>query len=257
MEEKLSKRKFLNLVIIFYIILYIIFKLTLVYFQDLYMSNDIYEKEYGIGNVINISSYSKDEKKKIDYFSNKSDLYKMKVKNYFNDFEAGDYDSNYEYYMLYDEDENIEAIFMMGMFDTNYSKIFLYNSDSIFYEFNYFPLYISYYLRDNYLKKYNINNEIDLIKYVRKRKKSDCNFFTPISKIKENYFFNFVENSFPDLSNITYIEGDFNGYIYEVNDYKQACILKDDKLYCLTFYKLNYFDDDKIIDILKSLEIEK
>ena len=68
MEEKLSKRKFLNLVIIFYIILYIIFKLTLVYFQDLYMSNDIYEKEYGIGNVINISSYSKDEKKKLITF---------------------------------------------------------------------------------------------------------------------------------------------------------------------------------------------
>ena len=44
--------------------------------------------------------------------------------------------------------------------------------------------------------------------------------------------------------------------MYETDSFKQACIIKNDKLYCLTFYKLDYFTDDKIEDILRSLVIE-
>ena len=44
--------------------------------------------------------------------------------------------------------------------------------------------------------------------------------------------------------------------MYESDSFKQACILQNDKLYCLTFYKLNYFTDEMIEDILRSVVIE-
>lgn len=257
MDNKMSRSKIFVLVVVFYIIIYVLLKLFIVYTQDLYMKNEVYDKEYGIGNVLNITKYTNEEKNNTAYFSNKSNNYSIKVKSYFDDFEVGDSDYNYEYYMLYDDDNHVEAAFMMGMFDTQIENINGNVEDSIYYEFDYWPLYISNYLRKMFLKKHNIKNDIDLIKYIRKREKIKCNFFTSIYKIKENYFFNFIETSYPPLDNITYIEGDINGYIYQVDDYKQACIIKNNKLYCLTFYKLNYFTDDIIEDVLRSVIIEK
>ena len=253
----MSHKKNYVLLVIFYLFIYTALKLILVYYQDLFMSNEVYDREYGIGDVLTINSYSKEEKKDTDYFESKSKNFSMKVKNYFNDFEAGDFDTNYEYYMLYDDNNQVEAAFMMGQFDTQLSSINSLDRNSLYYEFNYFPLYISTFLRNRFLKKYDINDDVDLIKYIRSRKKINCDFFTPITSIKENYFYNFIETVLPDLDKVTYIEGDLHGYMYEADSYKQACIIKDDKMYCLTFSKLDYFDDEKIKDILESLVIEK
>lgn len=257
MIEKMSRKTFIIVIIIFFILLYVGLKLIIVYCQDLFMSNEVYDKEYGIGKVMNIEAYSMDERNETDYFSNRSDAYKMKIKNYFDDFELGDSDSNYEYYMHYNEDSKVDAAIMLGQFDSQLSNIDKFDKDSPYYEFNYFPLYISSFLRGRYLDKYNIKNDVDLIKYIRNRKKNDCTFITPITTIKENYFFNYIETVLPDLDTITYLEGDLEGYMFETDSYKQACVIKDDKLYCITFYKLDYFDDDKIQDILNSLIIEK
>ena len=256
--NKMSRGKFLILVSVFYIFLYVVIKLFIVYTQDLYMDNEIYNKEYGMGKVLNITKYSKDEMKSCEYFESNSDQYKMKVKNYFKDFEAGDSDSNYEYYLLYADNNEVNAAFMMGQFETQLHNIKNYKDESsYYYEFNHFPLYISNLLREYYLDKHDINDDVDLIKYIRDRKKVDGRFTTPIIKIKENYFFNFVETNLPSLDNITYIEGDYRGYMYETDTFKQVCIIKNEKLYCLTFYKLDYFTEDKINDIIRSLIIEK
>ena len=82
MIEKMSRRTFIILLILFYIFLYVILKLVIVYCQDLFMSNEVYDREYGIGEVLTINSYTAEEKSGTGYFSNKSDTYKMKVKNY-------------------------------------------------------------------------------------------------------------------------------------------------------------------------------
>lgn len=257
MIEKMSRKNFVIILIIGFVLLYVVLKLVIVYCQDLFMSNEVFDKEYGIGKVINVELYSPDKKNETEYFSNKSDSYRMKVKNYFDQFELGDSDSNYEYYMLYNDDGKIDAAFMFGQFDSQISNIDKLDKDSPYYEFNYFPLYISSFLRNNFLKKYNIKNDVDLIKFIRNRKKNDCTFITPITTIKENYFFNYIETVLPELDTITYLEGDLDGYMFETDTYKQACIISGDKLYCLTFYKLDYFDDEKIQDILNSLIIEK
>ena len=257
MIEKISRKTFVILLIVFYILLYLGLKIIIVYCQDLFMNNEVYDKEYGIGKIMSISSYTSEQISETDYFTNKSDSFKIKVKNYFADFEKGDMDSNYEYYMLYNEDNKVSAAIMFGQFDTQLTNIDKIDKDSPYYEFNYFPLYISNFLRNTYLKKYDIKNDIDLIKYIRNTKKIDCNIFTPVVVLKENYFFNYIETVLPDLNNITYLEGDLEGYMFETDTYKQACIIKNNKLYCITFYKLDYFDDEKIRDILNSLIIEK
>lgn len=257
MSNKLSRPKFLTLTILFYILLYIVIKLFIVYAQDLFMNNDIYDKKYNIGKVMKITTYSKEQQENTDYYVAKTSEYTMKIKNELEGFEEGDHDVNYEYHLLYDEDNTIKAAFMMGKFETQIHAIKNYDESSYYYEFNRFPLYISNVLREYYLDKNEIKDDVDLIKYIREREKIHCNFLTPIITIKENFFFNFVENNLPEVDNITYIEGDLKGYMYETDTFKQACIIKDDKLYCLTFYKLDYFTDEKIKDILSSLVIEK
>ena len=257
MSNKLSRTKFIILTTLFYIFLYIVLKLFIVYTQDLFMNNEVYDKKYNIGKVLKINSYSKEEQEATEYFVSNAADYTIKIKNYLQEFESGDSDVNYEYHLLYDENNSITAAFMMGQFDTQIHNIKNYDEASYYYEFNHFPLYISNILRDYYLNKNNIHDDVDLIKFIRERKKINCNFATPITTIKENFFFNFVEMNLPELDNITYIEGDLNGYMYETNTFKQACIIENEKLYCLTFYKLDYFTEDKIEDILKSLIIEK
>lgn len=256
MANKMNKVKFISITIVLYLLLYVFLKIFIVYIDDLFMRNDIYTNEYGIGKVLKVNKYSEEEINNTEYFSSENEKYHIEIKNYLNGFEAGDKDENYEYHMLYNEDNNIEAAFMMGVFQTRISTINDYNEDSYYYEFNHFPLYISDILRTHFLEKNNIKNDVDLVKYIRERKKIESNFFTPIVKLKENYFFNFVETTLPDLTTITYIEGDYEGLIYESANYKQACIIKEDKLYCLTFYKLDYFTDEKIQDILNSLIIK-
>ncbi|MBR3210621.1 MAG: hypothetical protein IKF71_01635 [Bacilli bacterium] len=256
MDKKMSHTKFIVLTLLFYVFLYIVLKLFIVYTQDLYMDNAVYEKQYNIGKVLDITSYSQEEQEQTDYFESNANDYRMKVKNYFQDFEAGDKDVNYEYYLLYNEDNDVTAAFMMGEFETKIHNIKNYDESSYYFEFNHFPLYISNILREYYLNKHEIHDDVELIKYIRERKKEDGRFLTPIVSIKENYFFNFIETNLPNLDNITYIEGDLNGYMYETDTYKQACIIHNNKLYCLTFYKLDYFTDEMIVDIIRSLVIE-
>ena len=68
MIEKLSKRKITVLIILLYVALYVGFKLIIVYYQDLYMSNDIYEIKYSDAKTINIKLYTNDQVSETDYF---------------------------------------------------------------------------------------------------------------------------------------------------------------------------------------------
>ena len=252
-ENQMSRRNFLIIVGICYLVLYFILKVFIVFTQDLFMNHDVYSKSYNVGDVLVIEKSSEE----VERFSNKSDSFNISMKNYFDNFEMEDQESNYEAYAYYGDDNIVKAVITMGVYDTQLHNIQNYSEDSYYFEFNHFPLYISDITRKHYLNKYHISDDVDLIKFIRERKKINCNFFTPISTIKENYFFNFVELALPPLDNITYIEGDLEGYIIKENDYKRAFILENNKLYCISFYKLDYFTDEVIEDILKTLVIEE
>ena len=178
MSQKMSRTKFIILTVLFYVVLYIILKLFIVYTQDLYMDNAVYAKQYNIGKVLNITSYNSEEKESTNYFESNANGYVMKIKNVLSGFEAGDKDKNYEYYLLYDDENNVTAAFMMGQFETQIHNIKNYDESSYYYEFNHFPFYISNLLRDYYLNKHSIKDDVDLIKFIRERKKEDFRRFS-------------------------------------------------------------------------------
>ena len=254
MIEKMSKTTFTILLIVLYVGLYAIFKTFIVLTQDLYMDKKVYEKQYNIGKVMNIhQSKIKEE----DYFVVESDKYKVKVKNVFDGFEQTEQRENETAYALFGEDNKVIASFEVGKYDSQMVKIEDTSEDGYYYELNRFPLYTSDFFRKYYFKKYNITNDVDLVRHVRERKKIKCNFLTPITKIQENYFFNLIEIALPNLDNITYLDGDRIGYMIEEKNIKRAFIVENDELYYLAFYKLDYYTDDKINEIINSLVIEK
>ena len=249
MESQMSRKNFIIFLTLFYVFLYIVLKLFIVFTQDLFMNHEVYDKTYNIGNVEKITTTSSENPFVVSFDKNS-----IKFKNVFQNFALEEQENNYQSYAFYGDDGLVKAVFMVGEYETQLHNIHSYNEDSYYYEFNHFPLYISDLLKKHYLKKYNIEDDIDLIKFIRERKKIKCNFFTPVTKIKENYFFNFVELALPNLDQITYLEGDLNGYMFEGDNYKRVFLLKNDKLYCLTFHKLDYFTDDLIYEILSSIE---
>ena len=252
MISQLSKKSFIILLTLFFFFLYILLKLILLFTQDLFMNHEVYDKKYNIGDVWNIQSEYSGDRFQIKF----NDNHQISTNNYFSNYTLEDHDNNYYSYVQYGEDNLVQSVFMVGQYDTQLYNINNYSEESYYYEFNHFPLYISDHLKKHYLKKYQINDDVDLVKFIRSRKKIQCNFFTPVIKMKENYFFNFVELSLPNLDEITYVEGDLNGYIVRGEDYKRVFLLKNGKLYCLTFHKLNYFTDEKIKEILKSVSFE-
>ena len=234
----------------FYIILFILFKFGIYYITDNYMNNDITNKTYGIGDVITTTKYTKEEIKDTNYLEYKN----FKVKNYVEDFEIEDSDYNYKYYVNSNMEKN--TALMIGIFPTRIDEINNYDDDSIYVELNHFPIYISKTSRNKFLEKHDIKNDVYLIKYIRTREKHKYNIFTPTTKIKEEYFYNFIEYNLPNLDKIYYIEGDREGYIFVDDDMKQISLIDKDKLYVLRVYNLDYFTDEVIEDIIRSTVIE-
>lgn len=234
----------------FYIVLFVLFKFGIVYMSDNFMNNDITNKTYGIGEVITSEKYNKDQINETNYLEYKN----FKIKNYVEDFELDDSDYNYKYYVNSNMDKN--TALMIGIFQTRIDEINNYNSDSIYVELNHFPIYISKTSRNKFLEKHDIKNDVDLIKYIRTREKKDYNIFTPTTKIKEEYFYNFIEYNLPSLDKIYYIEGDRTGYIFVDDDMKQISLIEKGKLYVIRVYNLEYFNDEVIKDIINSAIIK-
>ena len=252
MTEKMDRRLFLIIVIVAFIALYILFKGLIVFVQDVFTDSEIYKKSYVSGSNMVIKHKDVD-----NYLDIKGKDLKIKIVNEFDGFTLEDSLDDYESYILYNPENNQpQSLFSIGKYNTQLSYIHNYDEDGHYYEFNHFPLYVSDILRNRFLDKYNIKNDVDLIKHIRERKKIKSTMTTPIVKIKENYFFNYIELALPPLDDITYLEGDITGYMFIGDNKKIAYIIDDDQLYCLSFNDLEYFDDSRIKTILDSIVIE-
>lgn len=110
--------------------------------------------------------------------------------------------------------------------------------------------------KNNILEKYNIKNDIDLIKYMSKRKIEKSTIFSTKNKIIENYLFNYILiNEFPSLNDITLITGIYDGYVINSEDLKIVNIIKDNKKYIFTFNG-DAFTSEYIKEFLNSLFIK-
>lgn len=181
----------------------------------------------------------------------------VKVKNYFKDFKEAknlDTSGNSVKYVLYNDDNKLIASFWITISETLTTK-FKSNLDIDNKEID----KLKEVNRENFLKKNNIRNDIDLFKFLESKKDINNNIFTNINEMKENYLIsNFVESNVPEVNNITLIDGDYDGYIFKITAIgtKEYNLIYSGKIYSFTFIGTDYFSDDYINEILNTVIIE-
>lgn len=187
----------------------------------------------------------------------------IKVKNEFSNFKLleNQFSDNNIKYALYDENNNLKASFWMGITD---SYVNLFKTDAILFGTE--DKRINNTNLTNFLDKNNIKNDIDLFKYLEKNKNVKNNIFTSVKEMKENYLLQFmVSVAIPRIENITLIDGDYQGYIFNmksendnISSIREARILFNDKVYTFLFLNKNneYFNNDYIQDILNTIVID-
>jgi len=111
---------------------------------------------------------------------------------------------------------------------------------------------------EKYLKDNNINNDIDILTYLANKKK--LNIFNSLNEIVNTLnIYNFGLILLPSVKSVTMIDGDYNGFIFNYNynyNVNEVNIYKDNKRYILTFINNDYFNDDYIIKLISTLEID-
>lgn len=179
----------------------------------------------------------------------------IKIKNDFSKFEksGNEFSKDTIKYVLSDENNEAKASFIIG---TTKSYVNLLKKDSTL--FNTDDKRITNTNLSTFFEKNNINNDIELFRYLEKNKNVKNNIFTSVKKMKENYNVQYLTSSIiPQTKGITLIDGNYTGYILNLtNDIKEVSILKGDKKYYFTFFNLEYFTDAYIQEILNTIVID-
>lgn len=177
----------------------------------------------------------------------------IKIKNDFKEFKRSEnqYSKDTIKYVLYDEKGKVKASFWMSEADT---YIELLKSDKTL-----FGTGDNKITNDNLkdiIDENNITNDIELFNYLSKNKDVKNNIFTSVKQMKKNYSLQFmVSVTIPVIENITLIDGDYQGYIFNMDKIKEVNILKNNKRYVFTFLDKSYFTDEKINNLIETIVI--
>ncbi len=157
-------------------------------------------------------------------------------------------------YALKDNDV-VTASFWFG--STTESLVEILSDDFSIYGWTQEHLSISKEERIRFFEKYNIKNDVDLIKFLSTYEYKENNLFTSTNKMKENYFVKFITSFLMSLGeSVTLIDGDYEGYILNMDEIKEVSIIKNNKKYVFTFLKTDYFNDGYIKELLNTIKIE-
>jgi len=109
--------------------------------------------------------------------------------------------------------------------------------------------------------KYNITNDIELLKYIEKTKNDKNSIFESVEDMKNFYSIHLLNViAYSNVKDITLIDGDYEGYIIKYNmggvTMVECNIIKDGKRYGITFNNSTYYTDEKIRELLNTLVIE-
>lgn len=106
------------------------------------------------------------------------------------------------------------------------------------------------------MKKYNIKDEIDLLRYYKEQKSTKRNIFWSTSALQmEDLITNYIVTSFSAGQNskdYSFLTGDLNGIMTKEISYIQVNILNGNERYLLLFNK-NTITDEQVKNILKSV----
>lgn len=223
-------------------------------FNLYYYSNDNQKELYSklVDSLNNEDTMTIKRERSTDYLEYKN----VKIKNVFKEFKKMEQQStdNSVKYALYDENNNVKASFWIGETDTYINNIkadkTLYGTDDK--RFSNVEL-------KSLLENNNIQNDIELFKYLKENKTADNNIFTSVKTMKKRYDIESLANiMLPSMNGITYLKGDYEGYILNIDKYKEVSILKNNKRYIFMFMNVNtsYFTSEDINSLINSVVID-
>ncbi len=211
---------------------------------------ETYVKQFNISNTITLKHKDIQDN---DYFQYQN----IKIRNDFKDFKQLESSTSTDTFspqlVLKDENNNTSRAFWMGTTDT---YVYLLETDKTLFGAE--DRRITNTNLTKILKKNNINNDIELFNYLSSQKNIKNNIFTSVKKMKENYTIWFmISVIMPTMNNITLINGDYEGYIFNVKDsIKEVSILKNNKRYTFVFIDNTTLTDEYLTDILSTIVID-
>ena len=221
-----------------------------VFYKRCVVNKYIYENETynNFVDALDKRSFMKIESKEPvsdDYIS----MGKISLKNDFQDFVRVDQGNNSligEKYVLYSD----SGTFVAGInFGRDYlGKVEMIKSQDIVGKKTW---------RTAYLKELGIKSDLELLEYVISIKDKKYNFFNSIREIKGDYEIKRILSSYALGDEVTIFTGDLDGYMTSINDKtREAFVFKNGVGYYITFMGLDYFNNDRIKDVLENLVIK-
>lgn len=115
--------------------------------------------------------------------------------------------------------------------------------------------------RKYFLLKNDINNDVDFYKYIADNYYKENNIFMSKREMMENYSFNtFVAISVPQIEGITYLSGDYEGYIINLGTKNgitvtEVSIIKYGRKYGFVTTDPRFANEDFLINLIGTIEI--
>lgn len=245
MKQKIVFKIFIVMVVLMLIILgYKIFILNNYMSQELLINTDKIFNE-----VITI----KKEKEIVD--SEILKFEKLSIKNYFKEYVESENNINFK--VKYDDEGNVISFYSISKFDQyinllNLNSFMLYNpADKKNYNFE---------TEEDmrvYLKKRKIENDVDLLRYVKDNYYIKNNIFMSKKTMKNNFLINsLVEVAMPQFENIVLLNGRVTGYIINMNDsnIKEIHMLYGGEQYILVLSGEEITNNEFINDLLETVK---
>lgn len=232
--------KFFKLVIALYIIVHILCYFSYKPLMDIESRNKII-KGLKFTKSLNISRVPCN-----DYLT----FHSMKIKNEFKNFVKQE-DNLINYDKYYNEDKTNGLI--IGMDETKITL--LQNNETFFSEDR--DIRINNKNISKYLKKYKIDNDIDLIRHIQSANIDSYSIFTSIKTMKERFLLSYIiDITMPEANEVYKITGDYGGYAFVLDDIMEVSITKNDKRYIYSFIGLEYFNEEYINQLLNTIVLE-
>ena len=179
----------------------------------------------------------------------------IKMKNDFQNFKKENFDDktgfdtdNFEKLILSDKNGKTLASVWIG---TNGSRV----KNLINYSDSYYKENSIVTKNDiiNFFRENNINNDIDLFKFLKTQKDIHINIFNNIHTMKNNYIIKFIISELPTFDSLTLMD---DGYIINDDKVNEINFIKGNTNYFITVYNFGYFPNNYIDDFIKTIVIE-
>ncbi len=107
------------------------------------------------------------------------------------------------------------------------------------------------------LEKNNVNTDYKLYEYLLENLEPKLNIFSSINKFRKVHAVNLALTLVMNSSNkLTLIDGDYEGYISQINELKRVVIYHNDYSYYINIYSSEY-TDEKLYDLLSTITFEQ